>query len=163
MGFTDIELEFCRTSIKKLLEHPLSNAFLRPVDPELDGVADYLRVITTPMDLSLVNSNLQSGNYSSSAEFVRDIDLVWTNSMTYNKKNRGSLLLSSVAHEMKKKCDTMFLTIPKTEVDLWNRKVAKVNKRMRSLLFSAYPQDSLVPRKAEYSIKKEANASIGRA
>jgi hypothetical protein len=154
-GFTEIELEFCRTSIKRLLEHPLSNAFLRPVDPELDGVPDYLRVISTPMDLGTANSNLQSGKYSSSDEFVRDIDLVWTNSMTYNKKNRGSLLLSSVAHAMKKKCDRMFATIPKTEVDLWNRKMTKVNKRMRALLFSAYPQESLVPRKAEYAINRE--------
>lgn len=47
-------------------------------------VPDYATVIKTPMDLSTVLANINSHRYSTSKDFVHDVDLIWKNALEYN-------------------------------------------------------------------------------
>jgi trimethylamine:corrinoid methyltransferase-like protein len=140
--FTPREMNFCKEIIANLLKHPLCHVFTRPVDPERDQAADYFKVISNPMDLGTISTKLNSGRYQSSAEFVRDIDLVWTNAMHYNKK---TVFLHQMAAVMKQKCQQLLATIPKTEHDDWLRKFQRTNKKLGVLLRGPFPEDNLIP------------------
>ncbi|KAG7297674.1 hypothetical protein JYU34_018390 [Plutella xylostella] len=69
--------------LKELLKHKDSWPFAEPVDVE--EVPDYLSIISTPMDLSTMQSKLASGGYESDAQFVADAALVFRNCYTYNR------------------------------------------------------------------------------
>ncbi|OHT00240.1 Bromodomain containing protein [Tritrichomonas foetus] len=148
--FTEVELEFCKKFIEKIMKHPLSNMYLTPVDPKRDQVENYFKIISEPMDLGIIKRRLDSGEYKNTEEFKYDVNLVWTNSMTYLKKKTN--LLYQVAAHMKEKCDKLLKNIPKTRVDEWELKVEIANKRLQNHLALAIPHESLVPRKSEYAI-----------
>ena len=47
---------------------------------------DYYDVIKNPMDLGTMLRNVKSGRYKSKAQFMRDLDLIWDNCLTYNSE-----------------------------------------------------------------------------
>jgi hypothetical protein len=53
----------CEEILINLMDHPYSQPFLKPVDPEEDGVADYSIIIRHPMDLGTILSRIKSGYY----------------------------------------------------------------------------------------------------
>jgi hypothetical protein len=57
--------------------------FLRPVDPLRDMCADYFSVIKEPMDFGTIRKKMSK--YANKAEFLADVDLVFTNCKTFNK------------------------------------------------------------------------------
>ncbi len=59
------------------------------------GLLDYPLVIETPMDLGTVRSKLEHGVYTSSKQFRKDVNLVWTNCMTYNADGSDAHLIAS--------------------------------------------------------------------
>ncbi|KPJ20909.1 Bromodomain and WD repeat-containing protein 1 [Papilio machaon] len=52
-------------------------------------VADYQRVVRTPMDLGTVRARLISGSYTRAEHFARDVRLVFSNSRLYNTNKRS--------------------------------------------------------------------------
>lgn len=150
MSFPEIEKQFCKEVTSKFIAHPLCRAFLRPVDPELDGALDYLDVISNPMDLGTVNRKLETGQYRTAREWYNDLMLIWTNSMTYNKKKPN--LLHSAAEHMKHKCEKMFKRIPTTEADIWLLKMNKLHRKLDNFLAINVPEENYVPRDPKFAI-----------
>lgn len=74
-------------TIHKLLEEVCKNAnawpFLRPVSRH--EVPDYHKVIKNPMDLAKVKSKLNTGQYSTNGEVLKDIQLIFANCDLYNQ------------------------------------------------------------------------------
>lgn len=64
--------------------HPV---FAEPVDAVTLGLLDYHDVIKEPMDTGTIRQRLNDGVYQNFAEFQRDLNLVWSNAMTYNPPN----------------------------------------------------------------------------
>ena len=58
--------------------------FLRPVDPVRDMCPDYLSVIKQPIDLGTIRKKMNK--YSAKAEFIADMQLMFSNCKTYNKE-----------------------------------------------------------------------------
>lgn len=148
-GFTRVELEYCKKVTEKLVKHPLSFAFRRPVNPQLDGAPDYFQKIAHPMDLGTIKQNLEDNAYPNSKAWAADIYLVWSNCMKYNNKKT---LLHHVAERLNQKCIKLLKTIPKTEPDLWAMKLAKINHKFKTLLNESLPEESAVPRRPELSL-----------
>lgn len=146
----DIEYEYCKQFLDKIKKHPLSVCYLKPVDPIKDQADDYLKVITEPMDLGKISDKLESHEYNNTKEFKDDVNLVWSNSMKYLKKR--TILLYQVAQHMKDKCDKLLLNIPRTKAEEWAIKMQRANKKLHNHLSLTIPQESLVPRKPEYTI-----------
>jgi transcription initiation factor TFIID subunit 2 len=73
--------------LRKLCTHSSAAPFLRPVDPVLDGVPNYLDVIRHPMDLSTIRRKVDSSEYKSIDDFKRDVEQMLQNCFTYNQEN----------------------------------------------------------------------------
>ena len=78
------ELETCGDILKTLVDHPESEPFREPVLWEEWGLTDYPVVVKEPMDLGTVRKKLDGGSYSDKTNFIRDVNLVWSNCMLYN-------------------------------------------------------------------------------
>ncbi|KAJ7215027.1 hypothetical protein GGX14DRAFT_518637 [Mycena pura] len=59
-----------------------AEAFLKPVSKA--EVPDYYDVITNPMDLQTMLRKVKQKQYKSKREFKDDLDLIWSNCLTYN-------------------------------------------------------------------------------
>ncbi|XP_067949949.1 transcription initiation factor TFIID subunit 1-like [Watersipora subatra] len=68
--------------ISELKEIPDSHLFHLPVSSR--EVIDYYRIITKPMDLQTLKTNVRNRKYESRAAFLEDVHLIYTNSQTYN-------------------------------------------------------------------------------
>lgn len=73
--------------LHKLLDEVSKNAnawpFLRPVSRH--EVPDYHKVIKNPMDLAKIKSKLNTGQYTSNGEVMKDIQLIFANCDLYNQ------------------------------------------------------------------------------
>ena len=67
-------------------QDPESMPFRQPVDPTALGIPDYFDIVKTPMDLSTIKMNLNSGKYSDPWEYVDDVWLMFDNAWLYNRK-----------------------------------------------------------------------------
>jgi len=79
------QLSQCKAAVRELRKHKDAAAFLEPVDWKTLGIKDYPTIIKRPMDLGTIMKRLDSGGYSSVLDVAADIDLVWSNAMTYNQ------------------------------------------------------------------------------
>ena len=88
----------CKKVVNELKKNKNAELFLEPVDWKGLGLTDYPAVIKKPMDLGTIAKNIESGKYSSVLDVAADVDLVWSNAMTYNAD--GSFVYDAAA-EMK--------------------------------------------------------------
>lgn len=79
-------LKLCNDVMSKIREHPISEMFIEPVDPERDGAPDYLKTIKKPMDLGTVQKKLDQKQYKNIQEWKDDMNLITTNATQYNGK-----------------------------------------------------------------------------
>lgn len=75
--------------------------FLEPVDYQGLGLYDYPKIITHPMDIGTLKSNLEKGEYKTFQDFSSDLNLIWKNCRTYNLP--GSEIVKMANH-----CDKKF-------------------------------------------------------
>ncbi|KAI8361275.1 Bromodomain-containing protein [Mortierella sp. GBAus27b] len=113
------QLKYCTAIIKQLKRHRDAPAFLNPVDIVLLKIPDYPSVVKYPMDLSTVERKLTGIEYDTVDDFVRDVNLIFTNCYLYNGQespvsicasNLETAFLSSLRHMPKDKEDIKALT-----------------------------------------------------
>ena len=85
----------CKAAMRELRKHKDAAVFNDPVDWKALGIKDYPLIIKRPMDLGTVMKRLESGQYSSVLDVAADVDLVWSNAMTYNQD--GSYIYNTAA------------------------------------------------------------------
>ena len=80
--------KFMRPLLSKYMSHPRNNGvFNLPVDPLSLELPDYYKKINyNPMDFSTIKNKLSCNGYDSLELFYRDLELVFTNAMLYNKE-----------------------------------------------------------------------------
>ncbi|XP_010519522.1 PREDICTED: transcription factor GTE10 isoform X2 [Tarenaya hassleriana] len=74
----------CEALLKSLISHQYGWPFHVPVDPVQLKIPDYFTIIKRPMDFGTIKTKLCKGEYSSPLDFVADVRLTLSNSMTYN-------------------------------------------------------------------------------
>ncbi|KAL3797031.1 hypothetical protein ACHAWO_006667 [Cyclotella atomus] len=77
-------LEKCRAILKDLMARDTQSIFAIPVDPIALGIPTYFDIITEPMDLGTIQSQLDSGDLDSPDEFIRLVRLVFENAIKFN-------------------------------------------------------------------------------
>ncbi|CAG0900264.1 unnamed protein product [Cyprideis torosa] len=91
-------MEACRELVDELWDNADSEPFRDPVD--LDVYPDYLDVITRPLSLSVVRSQLNAGNHYRTIEEVEtDIMTIFQNSRNYNTNRRSRIFTMTVRME----------------------------------------------------------------
>ncbi|KAL4070551.1 hypothetical protein J3A83DRAFT_4244024 [Scleroderma citrinum] len=74
----------CREVLRTLSRLPEYPIFAEPVDPVRDGCPTYFDEITNPMDFGTISQRLTEGKYSAMEEFVKDVELVFSNCRQFN-------------------------------------------------------------------------------
>ncbi|TYZ61073.1 hypothetical protein PybrP1_001538 [[Pythium] brassicae (nom. inval.)] len=85
---------------RKLRELPESELFRAPVDAGV--VKDYYAVIKQPMDLGTVERKAAALEYGSLREFIKDLELIVSNSRVYNGDPTKSLITANAAKVLKR-------------------------------------------------------------
>lgn len=83
-GMAADQLAQCKSLMRDLRKKDTAEPFLTPVDWKTLHIPDYPTIIKRPMDLGTVWSQLEAGHYTNARDVAADVDLVWTNAMTYN-------------------------------------------------------------------------------
>ena len=79
------ELTQAKSVLKELCKHKDAAVFLEPVDWKTLELHDYPLLVKKPMDLGTVQKRLNAGGYASMMDVAADVNLVWSNAMTYNQ------------------------------------------------------------------------------
>ena len=79
------EVLLCKSLLSVAMRNPNAKAFLEPVDWKGLDIPSYPKIIKRPMDLMTVQSKLDKGFYNYSLEVDRDVNLIWSNKMTFNR------------------------------------------------------------------------------
>jgi hypothetical protein len=74
----------CKTITQELLDNGLNQEFSHPVDPEMDGLKDYLARVPNPMDLRTIAAKLNEEAYATPLEWYNDVCLVFENARAYH-------------------------------------------------------------------------------
>lgn len=81
-----LSLSLSYVSIRHVHMH--AEPFREPVAYKELGLLDYPTIIQKPMDLGTVKKKLKERQYASPADVNADVQLVWSNCMTYNQVSR---------------------------------------------------------------------------
>jgi len=81
------EINICTNITRSLQLHSKAFPFLKPVDPVLLNIPDYLTVIKHPMDLSTIMSKIKENKYKDINEYISDVELMFNNCFLYNPPN----------------------------------------------------------------------------
>ena len=78
-------MKACTTVLRSLTQRDrLAFPFMKPVEPDAQGIPDYLEVIKEPMDFGTIQRKLQEKTYASPLQFRDDVRHVFENCMRYN-------------------------------------------------------------------------------
>jgi hypothetical protein len=153
MGLNRIEEEYCKAVTTSLLNSPLCCIFASPIDPKASWAAEYFRVIPNPMDLSTVLQKIESREYGSTSEWYSDMNLIWQNAMTFNKRPN---ILWFTADFLQKKCEKKFGKMPHSQTEASMVRLEKAHRELSKVLAFELPPHSLVarvrPEELHYSI-----------
>ena len=137
------EKDFCCKLVHKLMNSPICKEFVLPVDPNESYADDYFKIIARPMDLTKVLNKLNDNKYTNVVSFEDDLNLIWQNAMTFNRKPSP---LYYVADFLQKKCAKKLSKVPATEQDVIYLRLQKLNNQMKELLEFELPEYSMVQR-----------------
>ncbi|KAI1428451.1 histone acetyltransferase GCN5-like protein [Xylaria sp. FL1777] len=96
-----------RSFLSQIQFHKQAWPFLSPVNKDL--VADYYKVITSPMDLSTIEDKLGHDCYATPQDLVNDLKLIFSNCREYND---ASTVYSKCAAKLEKYMWTLIKEIP---------------------------------------------------
>ncbi|KAG0350843.1 hypothetical protein BGZ54_003615, partial [Gamsiella multidivaricata] len=99
------ELNGHRKIIERLKLNPDFGAFAVPVDPIALGIPTYFDIIKHPMDFGTIEKKLIAGNYTSGAEVIRDVNLVFSNCALFN--SHPGDLVAAMGERLKKTWENM--------------------------------------------------------
>lgn len=81
----------------KMQSNKYASPFLHPVDPVALNIPDYFDIIKNPMDFGTIYQRLINGQITTEAEYLKLMELVFTNAITYNKPQDD---VAFMAHEL---------------------------------------------------------------
>jgi len=141
------------TIVQKMQNHPCSQIFLEPVDPQ--QFPDYHKFIHNPMDLSTIKKKLEKNKYQTIEDFKSDISLIFSNCNIYNPpgswaREQGQKLeeywnsLEKSLNQYKEKSSHEGRNMPMVEVKVCESIIRKMLRNPNSYAFKD-PVPTTVP------------------
>ena len=129
MALTDECLAHCIKITDELIESPCAHFFRYPVDPVADDLPNYTTVVPHAMDLSLVRARLEGGFYRRVSEWLRDVELIWSNAEDYNGPDS---FVTVCARTMRAKFEKLSLSIS-GDCGSWLAKIHDLQSKIEEL------------------------------
>ena len=128
MTLSPDQISLCKNIMNKLESKTISRMFAVPVDPIKDECPNYNEIVTHPMDLSTVKSKLDNGEYKLMSEWKKDVELIWSNSLSYNKTN---VLMKIITTEMQEYFQQLSRFITDDPVADWSNKLVHLREQLK--------------------------------
>jgi len=87
-------MKMCSQVLTKLMKQKAGYIFNAPVDVVGLGLHDYHQIISKPMDLGTIKTNLNKNLYPTPEEFAADVRLTFNNALRYNPKGHDVHVLA---------------------------------------------------------------------
>ena len=147
MSLSEEVLARCIKITDKLIASPCAQFFRFPVDPVADGVPDYFKVVRHPMDLTLVRTRLEDGFYCRVSEWLRDVELIWSNAEAFNGPDN---VVTMFAQTMRAKFEKFCLSL-NGDCASWLAKIDSLSKKLDKITAEPPPalKGKLKPRKTD--------------
>nr|CCA14645.1 conserved hypothetical protein [Albugo laibachii Nc14] len=84
----------CSDILDYFINLETTGPFRERVNWEEWGLYDYLQVVKVPMDLGTIRMKLSKGEYTKTADFLKDMRLVWDNCKLYNQDGSDLYILA---------------------------------------------------------------------
>jgi hypothetical protein len=120
----------CLDVMDALSARPTAQMFLNPIDPVANCCPDYFDIISRPMDLGTIRSNLESGRYRSVAAWKADVDLVWANSIQYNSTGRTNSLLVLITRDLQKQFVDLSRPMAESYREIWKFQLVQMHAQL---------------------------------
>lgn len=91
----------CKSFMLDFMERPLNYTFKNPADPERDNLPNYYTIVQNPMDLTTVKNKLFNGQYQTTAQWYRDVCLIYENAIAYHTYSQNQLWIEISKHLLK--------------------------------------------------------------
>jgi hypothetical protein len=128
----ETELKEIGLILDKLLEHPVSLIFKSPGSvPDLMNNDDQ-RVLRTPMDLSMIKTQLESGDYNLK-QFKSELSLIVSNVESYFGRRSWEAYAAHCFRQLYNK----IINENRYTSDRWAKRVAYLRRKMGNLLYQA--------------------------
>lgn len=125
MALSEVQKGRCKAVMDEISKRAISRMFNNPVDPEL--YPNYKEIVSKPMDLGTVNKKLDDNQYSTVAEWKADVELIWSNSLVYNKSNP---LLTTITKEMQDVYNKQIEFLTDDIKHDWNQKLVHLRDQL---------------------------------
>ena len=138
MSVSDYDRTWCNNIITELLKWPLTQPFRIAVDPVRDGAADYLKIVTHPMDLGKVKRKLLDKKYKSVESFIDDLRLICSNAILFNGANS---MYAYIATDINTWIDEQLAKKASSQEDEWQKRLAAVVEKLHKHMANAPPPE----------------------
>lgn len=107
----------------RLATHKYASLFLKPITN--DQAPGYHNVIYRPMDLQTIRKNIDNGTVRTTSEFQRDVLLMFTNAIMYNKTND---LIYTMARQMQQESIQQIQLFQQAQMDTPARRETRTSE-----------------------------------
>ena len=122
------DLKWCKDTLDKVMKMTIAKPFLEPVE----GLPDYDELIKKKIDFSTIRRNLDNQKYSSIEKFMKDVNLIYENSKTYN----GETILTFMASDILMEIMSMHSEKMQSRNNEWYQQLGKLSARIQKLMNS---------------------------
>lgn len=133
MALSEFQKQRCLKVMDSIQSHNISRMFMQPVNPLTDGCLDYFTKIKHPMDLSTSRKKLEDGQYENVEQWKKDMELIWTNALSYN--GQGALI-SILARELQDIFKELTCNITSDLNSDWNSQFEKLRTEFNQIVKS---------------------------
>lgn len=128
MGLTENQRLECLRVMDQLSTRAVSGMFSKPINPKDDDCPNYYQVIDKPMDLGTVRKKLEENIYRTVEEWKKDVDLVWSNSLKYNKTG----LITVITADLKEYFDKISRSVSDSVAQDWKTKLSQIRDELET-------------------------------
>ena len=121
------DAKWCKDTLEKVMKSPISSPFIDPVE----GVPDYNKVISKVMCFSMIKENLESHQYSSVDQFLKDIKLIYDNCKKFNGE---MVLLTFMAKDILMEVMEMYAEKIQSKNNDWYQHIGQLSIRIQKLM-----------------------------
>ena len=129
-----IDLQICEEITKELLKLPGASLFKEPLTNQEENFPKYSQIVKSPQDLGTILSRLKNKEYTNSASWAKDVDLVWTNAELYNGKDT---YVAQIARHMQKHCEKLKRKLASRKIIGWMKNLIFFKTNFGFLFFSS--------------------------
>jgi hypothetical protein len=141
----------CLIVMEKLFSRPVAQMFLNAPDPEADKCADYFEQISRPMSLNMIQNKLQENEYESVQEWKADVELVWSNSLLYN---RQSPILLAITRDLQKQFHEQTRNLSDSYRDTWKQELVQLHQELATCIKELLKVRTANPQKSQRTVVK---------